>query len=42
MKAIINSLGGVMIGNDWDKKLSNIWNSDGFNRFMDKVRIFAD
>lgn len=39
MKAIINSLGGVMIGNDWDKKLSNIWNSDGFNRFMDKVKL---
>ena len=23
-----------MIGNDWDNKLSVIWNSDGFKKFM--------
>ena len=22
-----------MIGNDWDEKLSVIWNSDGFRKF---------
>ena len=22
-----------MIGNDWDEKLSIIWNSDGFKKF---------
>lgn len=26
-----------MIGNDWDKKLSVIWNSEGFKKFMDIV-----
>ena len=26
-----------MIGNDWDEKLSIIWNSDGFKKFMSVV-----
>lgn len=26
-----------MIGNDWDQKLSVIWNSEGFKKFMDIV-----
>ena len=27
-----------MIGNDWDIKLSTVWKSEGFKRFMDKVK----
>ena len=27
-----------MIGNDWDEVLSVVWNSDGFKRFMAKVK----
>lgn len=26
-----------MIGNDWDQKLSVIWNSEGFKKFMDII-----
>jgi uracil-DNA glycosylase len=26
-----------LIGNDWDDKLSVIWNSDGFKKFMDVI-----
>ena len=26
-----------MIGNDWDNKLSVIWNSEGFHKFMDII-----
>ena len=26
-----------MIGNDWDIILKNVWNSDGFHKFMDNV-----
>ena len=31
-----------MIGNDWDNILSSVWNSDGFHRFMDKVKYEYD
>ena len=27
-----------MIGNDWDTILENIWKSEGFNKFMNKVK----
>ena len=27
-----------MIGNDWDEKLSTVWKSEGFKRFMSKVK----
>ena len=27
-----------MIGNDWDIVLKNVWESPGFNKFMDKVK----
>ena len=27
-----------MIGNDWDKVLKSVWESPGFNKFMDKVK----
>lgn len=27
-----------MIGNDWDEKLKNVWNSDGFNKFINNVK----
>ena len=27
-----------MIGNDWDNILENVWKSEGFNKFMNKVK----
>ncbi len=27
-----------MIGNDWDEVLSSVWNSKGFNKFMENVK----
>ena len=27
-----------MIGNDWDEKLSVVWNSNGFKKFMDVIK----
>jgi uracil-DNA glycosylase len=27
-----------MIGNDWDEKLSSVWNSDGFKKFMSVIK----
>lgn len=26
-----------MIGNDWDEKLSSVWKSEGFHKFMSKI-----
>jgi len=28
----------VVIGNDWDEKLDNIWKSEGFKKFMELVK----
>jgi uracil-DNA glycosylase len=30
--------GDNMIGNDWDEKLSSVWNSDGFKKFMSVIK----
>ena len=27
-----------MIGNDWDNVLESVWKSEGFHKFMNKVK----